>query len=1048
MDYKKNCQKCVKDTIKQQVFYDIIDKTNQAVVSLSRYYNRGLCWLWWYTRWIQSQQKGSLPKKPKKQDEVDYNWFISTEKAIISNGTKKVTDIFLEKEIAKFFTLLRCFSCIDQNIPWDDAVLDSQKIFNMKEDLLSVNKSIEFKYRINLDKDLLKKSLKFSRNKKLIKEYVLGALLTESQIKQLLNTKDFIKDGRLIIFESYDSDKYSALYKNGKRYFYFNTVDDNGNDEIQTDSINEVIKLLCKVHSCFLGRKEGDKGVLQLEKYFPLGIKIFTFDKKEEDYPKLNIIFDKISPTIIANKYSSLNVAASIGSLEAVQYFLEKGADADFADEKGNTPLILASKRNDAAIVEKLILAKADPNIPNKEGNTPLLFASYHNHVEIVKILLLARANPNITCRFGWTALELAAKHGYTEIVKELLITRASINICVWNDWLALIAAVIHRHIDVVKLLIKAKFDVNAHNERHKTALMYAAEKADYAIAQLLLKEDVDVNKQDKEGETALMLAATHPLGTGLVLELLKKGADVNLTNSRGETALMCACTANIVKALIAKGAKVNAQRFDGKTALSIRAGMPNSFEVCKELLAQGADPNIEDKAGHTALEGSNFINADVFDGEEKNTIKELLRYGANPKSLKCDNFIALVCIMYTSSLAITKLFFANNKNDLNKKDKEGNCAITFTPFYDGTGLIIKELLATKRVNIDAQDRDGKTCLMSIAEINDAKTLKALLEAGANPNLQDNNGYTALMYAVDNNSLETVSALLSNDKIDVNKSSNAGVTALGLAVLNCNEIIAQQLLNSPKIDVNVTDSFDRTVLMIAAKQGNIKIVNMLLKCRSLGNGINLDLTDEKEKTALMHAVKNNHTQIVRALLSAGANPMPSSIWPDDNTNPLFIAAANGYIEIVKLFLAQKSIDFNCKGTRNMTVLIMAVLRGQLEVVNLLLSKLNIRKTLLEVKAEINGQTALMFAASNGHVEIVKELLKAGANINKQSCTEGLTALMLAAENGHIAVIKLLLSYNSKKHNRLNIGIKNENGKTVLDLAASTEVRKLILKTKS
>lgn len=54
-----------------------------------------------------------------------------------------------------------------------------------------------------------------------------------------------------------------------------------------------------------------------------------------------------------------------------------------------------------------------------------------------------------------------------------------------------------------------------------------------------------------------------------------------------------------------------------------------------------------------------------------------------------------------------------------------------------------------------------------------------------------------------------------------------------------------------------------------------------------------------------------------------------------------------------------------------------------------------------------GCTALIAAASNGHVKVVKMLLSYGAYIDQQK-SDGMTALMIAAQKGHIKVVKKLL----------------------------------------
>ena len=57
--------------------------------------------------------------------------------------------------------------------------------------------------------------------------------------------------------------------------------------------------------------------------------------------------------------------------------------------------------------------------------------------------------------------------------------------------------------------------------------------------------------------------------------------------------------------------------------------------------------------------------------------------------------------------------------------------------------------------------------------------------------------------------------------------------------------------------------------------------------------------------------------------------------------------------------------------------------------------------------EINGWTPLRLASYYGHVEVVTELLKEGAE--QFADNEGTTPLMLAANKGHIDIIHVLLN---------------------------------------
>jgi len=73
----------------------------------------------------------------------------------------------------------------------------------------------------------------------------------------------------------------------------------------------------------------------------------------------------------------------------------------------------------------------------------------------------------------------------------------------------------------------------------------------------------------------------------------------------------------------------------------------------------------------------------------------------------------------------------------------------------------------------------------------------------------------------------------------------------------------------------------------------------------------------------------------------------------------------------------------------------------------------------------NGATSLMAAAAEGHLEIVKLLLAAGADVNTHATKYRETALILAAREGRLDVVKTLLSAKAKAN------AKMEGGRTAL-----------------
>merc|ERR1711988_1252382 len=56
---------------------------------------------------------------------------------------------------------------------------------------------------------------------------------------------------------------------------------------------------------------------------------------------------------------------------------------------------------------------------------------------------------------------------------------------------------------------------------------------------------------------------------------------------------------------------------------------------------------------------------------------------------------------------------------------------------------------------------------------------------------------------------------------------------------------------------------------------------------------------------------------------------------------------------------------------------------------------------------LDGWTALILAAGKGHLEVVDALLRAGAGVQLQN-KKGMTALMLATQKGHSNIVEPLL----------------------------------------
>ncbi len=170
--------------------------------------------------------------------------------------------------------------------------------------------------------------------------------------------------------------------------------------------------------------------------------------------------------------------------------------------------------------------------------------------------------------------------------------------------------------------------------------------------------------------------------------------------------------------------------------------------------------------------------------------------------------------------------------------------------------------------------------------------------------------------------------------------------------------------------------------------------------------------------------------IVRRLLAAPGIDINAK--DKDGNTALIVAVKREHTAIVDLLLAAPGIDINAKDRLGDTALIVAVKRGTRSraptaIVDLLLAAPGID---IDVNAEGSQPvdwTALTWAASEGHADIVRRLLAAGADVDAKT-NNGATALMWAASEGHAAMVRQLLAAGA------DVDAKDNYGTTALEIA--------------
>lgn len=107
-----------------------------------------------------------------------------------------------------------------------------------------------------------------------------------------------------------------------------------------------------------------------------------------------------------------LMMATARGDLWRVKYLVENGANVNWRDEEGYTPMIWAAQHGHATIVEYLSGRFASVNPTDRAGYTPLMWAAQEGHVTAVETLLKKGANPWVNDKRGANAMTLARWSG------------------------------------------------------------------------------------------------------------------------------------------------------------------------------------------------------------------------------------------------------------------------------------------------------------------------------------------------------------------------------------------------------------------------------------------------------------------------------------------------------------------------------------------------------------------------------------------------------------------------------------------------------------
>ncbi|KAL2687094.1 hypothetical protein Neosp_004646 [[Neocosmospora] mangrovei] len=628
-------------------------------------------------------------------------------------------------------------------------------------------------------------------------------------------------------------------------------------------------------------------------------------------------------------------------------------------DEQRQLSLAAAQGRQDE-VNRLLALPNVHADRDDYWGDTPLCLAAEAGHEHVVR-LLLDRRDIDVNSGENRSLIENAVSGGHEGVVWQLL-ARTDITSNP-NELVSIAAGYGH---EALFSQLTARKDIREHltSESYTSGLAYAAQQGHESIVRLLLNSGkVQPDQEDSLGNTALWWAAVNGHEAVVKILLETSWVDADRKGNDGVTALWHAASRGyegIVRLLLQHGTDIEAPGGDGRSPLCV-ASSKGHTSIVKDLLFHGAETNPRGRYDRTALMEA------VINSHEA-TVKLLLESGAAVDTkVRIENkphiyHSAVDFACQADHAGILKLLRERSSPSASR-DAEISAAL-----HDAVEYRCSDIVRTLLEQTEAKQSVLQQFHLVVAAINkDQATAKVLIENGADVD-SEWNGSLLFGFAFKQGCDEIVKAMLPVPyEQGWRADAESRVESLGLGYN-----VGRNKSDIPrhKIPLGIrVNWYMLSPLWCATVNGHQEMVQLLLEHGANPNNVvhtsGSPSHMSNNSTALYEATRLGYEDIVRLLLSSGADP---DLNTDDGRSPLVQASLNATDRGVAIaqMLLEAGADASARGYQDETPLMVAARSGNVDLVKLLL-----RYGANREAKDIRGITAMDYASSHASMDFLQ-----------------------------------------------------------------------------